>query len=98
MSINFAPPAGIAKTRILRLAANLPTSAPAMAMIPATVVGRATIDDIVEHMHESRERGLLSSAGIREEEDLFCAVGARFYESLAVDMHKPCGGTFGYRR
>ena len=23
------------------------------------VVGRATIDDIVEHMHESRERGLL---------------------------------------
>ena len=42
------------------------------------VVGRATIDDIVEHMHESRERGLLSSAGIREEEDLFAPLPRRF--------------------
>ncbi len=42
------------------------------------VIGRITIDEIVEHMHESRERGLLSSAGIREEEDLFAPLPRRF--------------------
>ena len=42
------------------------------------VVGRLTIDEIVEHMHESRDLGLLSSAGIREEEDLFAPLPRRF--------------------
>ena len=49
-------------------------------MIPAGLSGgrRLMIGGIVEHMHESRERGLLSSAGIREEEDLFAPLPRRF--------------------
>ena len=56
-------------------------------MIPQQANARAdaTIDDIVEHMHESRERGLLSVRGFGEEERFVCAIAAPFYESLAVD-------------
>lgn len=42
------------------------------------VVGRVTIDDIVEHMHNNRSRELLNSAGVKEEEDLFAPVFQRF--------------------
>lgn len=53
------------------------------------VIGRVTIDDIVEHFHENRERGLLSSAGIREEEDLFAPLPRRFrnrWQWIAINL------------
>ena len=42
------------------------------------VVGRLTIDELFEHVHNAREQGLLSAAGIAEEEDLFAPVLRRF--------------------
>ena len=42
------------------------------------VVGRLTIDEIVAHIHANRERRLLSSAGVDDEEDLFAPLGRRF--------------------
>ena len=42
------------------------------------VVGRVTIDEIVDHIHANRERRLLSSAGVDDEEDLFAPLGRRF--------------------
>ena len=58
------------------------------------VVGRATIDDIVEHMARKSRARFAQQCGDSRGRRFVCAVAAPFYESLAVDMHKPCGGTF----
>ena len=42
------------------------------------VVGRVTIDEIVDHIQANRERRLLSSAGVDDEEDLFAPPFRRF--------------------
>ena len=42
------------------------------------IVGRLTIDEIVEYMHENRSRDLLNSAGVSDSEDLFAPVFQRF--------------------
>ena len=42
------------------------------------IVGRVTIDEILDHIHANRERRLLSSAGVDDEEDLFAPLGRRF--------------------
>lgn len=42
------------------------------------IAGRITIDEILEHLQESRGRGLLNSAGVAEEEDLFASLPRRF--------------------
>ena len=42
------------------------------------IVGRITIDEIFEHVHNNRDIGLINSAGVLEEEDLFASVGRRF--------------------
>ena len=42
------------------------------------IAGRITVDEIVEHMQESRGRGLLNSAGVDGEEDLFASLPRRF--------------------
>ena len=42
------------------------------------VIGRITIDEIFEHVHSQRDIGLLNSAGVLEEEDLFASLWHRF--------------------
>lgn len=42
------------------------------------IAGRITIDEILEHVHENRGMGLLNSAGVAEEEDLFAPLMRRF--------------------
>ena len=42
------------------------------------IAGRITIDEILEHLHERRGRGLLNSAGVAKEEDLFASLPRRF--------------------
>ena len=42
------------------------------------IAGRITINEILEHMQENSSRGLLNSAGIAEEEDLFASLPRRF--------------------
>ena len=42
------------------------------------IVGRVTIDELFDHLHSERSRGLLKSAGVSEEEDLFASVPVRF--------------------
>ncbi len=42
------------------------------------IAGRITIDEILEHLQESRARGLINSAGVAEEEDLFAPLPRRF--------------------
>lgn len=38
------------------------------------VIGRLTIDDVVDHIREGSEQDLLNQAGLREEEDIFASV------------------------
>jgi magnesium transporter len=42
------------------------------------IVGRLTIDEILDHLQKNRELGLLNSAGVTEEEDLFASLPRRF--------------------
>ncbi|MGI9305750.1 MAG: magnesium transporter, partial [Gammaproteobacteria bacterium] len=42
------------------------------------IAGRITIDEILEHLQEKRGLGLLNSAGVAEEEDLFASLPRRF--------------------
>ena len=40
----------------------------------AQVIGRLTIDSVVDHIREGSEQDLLNQAGLREEEDIFASV------------------------
>lgn len=42
------------------------------------VIGRVTIDELFDELHQERSRKLLNSAGVQEEEDLFAPVLHRF--------------------
>ena len=42
------------------------------------VIGRITIDELFDELHQARSRELLNSAGVQEEEDLFAPVLHRF--------------------
>lgn len=42
------------------------------------IAGRITIDEIVAHLQQNRSLGLLNSAGVAEEEDLFASLPRRF--------------------
>lgn len=42
------------------------------------IVGRITIDEILDYLQQGRGRNLLNSAGVSEEEDLFASVAHRF--------------------
>lgn len=42
------------------------------------IAGRITIDEILDHLQQSRARGLINSAGVAEEEDLFAPLPRRF--------------------
>ena len=41
------------------------------------IIGRVTIDEILNHVQSERERGLLSAAGLAEDEDLFAPLARR---------------------
>ena len=42
------------------------------------IAGRITIDEILDHLQQSRALGLINSAGVDEEEDLFAPLPRRF--------------------
>lgn len=42
------------------------------------VIGRVTIDELFDELHQTHSRKLLNSAGVQEEEDLFAPVWRRF--------------------
>ena len=42
------------------------------------IAGRITVDEILDHIQQNRSRGLLNSAGVTEEEDLFASLPRRF--------------------
>jgi len=53
------------------------------------LVGRVTVDEILDFVRESGEEDLLASAGLREEEDIFASVWASFrnrWAWLAVNL------------